>query len=352
MAAAQRMIADSARIGSRLRETLAEAKKRADPVSTAAAWVDEDVSRLLETLMANLVLGLREAGAPAGVIEAAEQTAVGEARYRESAGLDGVGRVGMDELELEHLEFRRHVLKRFTSSVLWLSPEIRPAATWVLHMLYAVAASVAMGFAILATLWQGQQMTAQLGWVVAAVAAYAVKDRMKAMLQSTFSQVVARHFPDRRWQIRDRQRGVEIGEMDEQSGFMRFAELPADVLAVRRATRKHALEEEARPETVIFHKKEVELSRARVEESDPRFDALTEILRLDLRRWLHHTDDPKRDFTFADPTTGAIGHATAPRVYNIAIVFRLSREDDTPGPWHRVRVVVTRKGIRRIDHLA
>ena len=77
--------------------------------------------------------------------------------------------------------------------------------------------------------------------------------------------------------------------------------------------------------------------------------ALTEIFRLNLRRWLDHTDDPKRRILFADPDDRRIYAANAPRAYNIAVVYRLRRSGDEAAPWHRIRVVVTRKGIARID---
>ena len=83
----------------------------------------------------------------------------------------------------------------------------------------------------------------------------------------------------------------------------------------------------------------------------PRLSALTEIFRLNLGPWLAHTDDPKRDIVFADPVAGRVGSAQAPRVYNIAVVYRLRRVGDDDAPWHRLRVVVTRKGIRRIENI-
>ena len=62
--------------------------------------------------------------------------------------------------------------------------------------------------------------------------------------------------------------------------------------------------------------------------ADERFTALTEIFRLDLRRWLAHTDDPKRKIVFADPESGSVECAIAPRVYNLGIVYRLRRAGD------------------------
>ncbi len=364
LAAADRMIADVAKITTSMRAAIEPARSMPDPVHTAVAWIDEDVSRLLETLLANLSFGLRDGRATEALVAKAEAAAVAEARYREAHGLDGIGHVGMPSREAEHLEFRRHVLKRFTSSVLWLEPEVKAASTWVLHFFYAIAASVAMSFAVAAALWGPAGMSAGPGgflggmdffkWAVVVILAYAAKDRIKALLQTIFTNVVARHFPDRSWRIRDATKKHELAGMEEQSGFIPFEELPPEVLEVRRATRLSALEEEARPETVLYHKKTVSVDRALVRQVEPRYDAITEVYRFDLRRWLAHTDDPKRQFAFADPEKGVIARASAPRVYNLGIVYRLKRSDDPSdkGRWHRVRVVVTRKGIRRIEAIS
>ena len=348
--AAERFVDDARKVAHGFREIVACCEGCPDPLATAVAWIDEDLSRLLEALIGGLALQLRENGASESVVAQAESLAVEEARYRDREGLEGVGRIGMPRRRVEQIEFRRHVLKRFTSSVLWLSPEVRPAAEWVTHVLNALAAALSMSFAVVAALWNGNDATGvgMMRWALVAIVAYAMKDRIKALLQARFAAVVSRNFPDRSWKIHDRERKLELGEMEEQSGFVAFNSLPADVLAIRRETRLHSFEERARPETVLFHKKSVVLHRDRIAAADPRFEALTEILRLDVRRWLVHTDDPKRRFVFADPDAGVIGTATAPRVYNIAVIYRLRREGDD-APWHRVRVVVSRKGIRRLD---
>ncbi len=348
--AAERFLGDARVVTRQLRVVLATAEGAPEPLGTAVSWIDEDVSRLVESLAAALALHLRERGVTGSLVTAAETLAVDEARYRDQKGLEGVARVGMPRRRVEQIEFRRHVLKRFTSSVLWLAPEVRPAAEWATHIASAVAAALAMSFALMAALWNGNTATGDnvTRWALVAVVAYALKDRLKALLQARFAQVVSRRFPDRDWTIMDRERKVELGEMEERSGFVAAAETPEDVLAMRRSTRRHAFEEQARPETILFHKKLVTLHRDRIAASDDRFEALTEILRLDLRQWLVHTDDPKRRFAFADPDTGEVASASAPRVYNIAVVYRLQREGE-PAEWHRSRVVVSRKGIRRVD---
>jgi hypothetical protein len=76
---------------------------------------------------------------------------------------------------------------------------------------------------------------------------------------------------------------------------------------------------------------------------------LTEIFRLNVGHWLAHTDDPNRRVVFADPDDASLYSATARRVYNINVIYRLRREDEKEAAWHRIRVVVSRKGIERID---
>ena len=61
-------------------------------------------------------------------------------------------------------------------------------------------------------------------------------------------------------------------------------------------------------------------------------------------------DDPSHEIFFADPRDGALHAAKARRVYNVNVVYRL-RRGDGGAPWRRLRVVVSRKGIERIDKI-
>jgi len=334
----------------RIREVLRVADGRPEPVPAAADWVGEDISRMIESLAGELAVALATTGEPDPVQKLAERIAVEEARHRKQEGLRGVAWAGIDKRNVEHLEFRRHVLKRFTASVLWLDPKLTDPSRWVVHLLYALAAGVAMAFAVAAALWNGLEADPGRMWIWAAIAvlAYMAKDRMKAILQQASAGLVSKRFPDRRWIVATDD-GKVLGHADERVGHVPFDEVPADVLALRRATRIHPLEEQARPETVLWHRKDVSIDARAVADEDDRVDAIREILRLDLRHWLAHTDDPKRRVVFADPDSGDVCTAMAPRVYNIGIVYRLRRKDDQTAAWHRVRVVVTRKGLRRID---
>jgi hypothetical protein len=83
---------------------------------------------------------------------------------------------------------------------------------------------------------------------------------------------------------------------------------------------------------------------------DPRFDAITEILRVDVARWLTHTDDPSRSVVLADPDSGELVKSSLPRAYDVTILHRLA-PTGVNTTWSAARVVLSRKGIRRVDQL-
>ncbi|APR74788.1 Hypothetical protein A7982_00134 [Minicystis rosea] len=323
-----------------------------DDLTTAARWTDEDISLVLETFCASLGVSLearsRDTAALGEVAEKLASYAVKEARHRRDRGYDSVGSSSADERCTEHFEFRRHMLKRFTASVLWLSLEVRQATTWIVHALYAVAAAAAMAFALAASVGTSPTSASFLRYALPIVVAYAVKDRMKAMLQTAFAGLIEKRFPDRKWSILDRERHRRIGDVHERAGFLPFRKLPPEVLQKRRLTRAHALEEQARPERVLWHQKALTFHAGSVSDVEGDFSMLTEIFRLNLRRWLTHTDDPNRKMVFADPEDALVYQVTTRRVYNINVVYRL-RAEGTEAPWHRIRVVVSRKGIERIE---
>ena len=335
-----------------LREAVRGAGELSADVRVAARWVDEDVSLVVESIAAGSALAIRrhpDGDAMRDAVERLAELAGAESRHREAEGCDSVAHGDATARDVEHLEFRRHVMKRFTTSVLWLSLEVSDAAGWVVHALYALAAAVAMAFALVASVSTSPTSESMYRYGVLVVVAYAVKDRMKAFLQRVFDGMIARRFADRKWKIIDRERARTVGLVRERAAFLPMAGLPSDVLTARRLTRTHPLEEAARPERVLWHKKSLEVGPlAAGDESD--LPTLTEIFRLNVRRWLEHADDPSHEIFFADSRDGALHAAKARRVYNVNVVYRLQRGEEG-GPWRRLRVVVSRKGIERVDEI-
>jgi hypothetical protein len=347
---ANRVRKDVQRIQQGLRPRLEELAAGDGLVAESARKVDEDLSRSFEILFCRLSLAFEDRG------ESEEATQLGtdaaeEAAHRRAQGLPSVGNRKMDKRSAEHLTFRRHALKRFTSAPLWLRSDTREAGRWARHLLYAIAASVAMAFAVVAALVHGPQVNALtdrlLAWAVAVVIAYAAKDRIKAGLQGVFSDLLSRFFPDRIWHVGLPDRKEDLAEIHERAGILAWSRLPEEVRKARWPERPPA-ETDSRRETVVWHQKHIKIDADAASRLDARFRSIKEIFRINLRSWLDNTDDAKRTIVFADPDDGRVYERSAPRTYNVFVLYRL-RSSGGHAPWRRARVVVTRKGIVRVD---
>ena len=324
-----------------------------DAMKAYGEWMDEDISLLIEDVSGNFAHHFKARGQEEPwrrLRDAFTALALTEARHRRDLGYDSIGHGAMTDRELEHLVFRRQFLKRFNGSIDWLVADVRAGASMSLQFVYAVAAGLAMVIALLAAVGVPPVGDQAMRYIFLGAFVYAIKDRVKANLQNTLARWYARRAPDRFWHIRN-EKGKVLATVDERAAILTFSQTDPAVLDVRRKTRAHRLEESARPETVIHHRK---LIRVEPLDEDPtalRASALREIVRLHIGEWLQNTDDPRQRIVMADPLLGELVTAKAPRVYNVNILYRLQSETDSPR-WNRVRVVVARSGIVRVDAIA
>ena len=336
-----------------IREVL-EPLEQADPeVAKTAAWVDEYLSRVLEMALIDLANVVEAGDGPEGVVRAATAAAVDEARYRRSRNAGPVSSADGSIHDLEQIERRQHALKRFTSSVLWLDLQIRDGYSVALHLFHALAAGIAMAFAVvLAVLFGQPNVPGRLGvWVAVVIVAYMGKDRLKAILQTVFDSVIATHLPDRRWTVSEPGTSSVLADVAERAGFVDRDAVPDEVDAIRRVGFRGRLQELGGPESILRHVKTAHLRADAMHTTAPDFVSLTDVMRVDISRWLAHTDDAKRTVTLADPEAGELFESKLPRAYDITVVYRLAAEDAQEAEWQVARIVVSRNGIRRVASL-
>ncbi len=344
-------VAESAMIS--IRQSLIPAADLADPsVGETASWVDEHLSNVLEVAMVKLVRDLTRRKSTAPAAERVKRAAVKEARHRAQAGEGPSVSADSTTFELEQVERHRHALKRLTSSVLWLDSRAGDARRHAEHALHSIAAGIAMTFAVTAALLYGTPTEAADVWVWGGlvVLAYMGKDRIKSTLQVRSSDFIDRRYPNRRWTVRRGADGAQIAVADEKYRFVEPHELPPEVADFRHDLQSDSLGEILELDSILYHRKSMTVDADLVRSIDPRFDSLTEILRLDISRWLAHTDDPSRSVTLADPVSGELVKSTLPRAYDVTILHRLT-PTGVDSTWSAARVVLSRKGIRRVDLL-
>ncbi len=336
-----------------IRRDVIPAANLAEPsVAETAAWVDEHLSNVLEVAMVKVVRDLSRRKSTAPALERAKQVAVSEARYRAQMGAGP--RVSSDSstFDLEQVERHRHALKRLTSSVLWLDSKAGDARRSAEHALHSIAAGIAMTFAVTAALLYGTPTDAADVWVWGGlvVLAYMGKDRIKATLQDRFNDFIDRRYPNRKWVVRRGADGEQVAAAEEKYRFVEPDELPPEVAEFRRDLQSGSLGEILELDSILYHRKAMTVDAGLVRSIDPRFESLTEILRVDVARWLTHTDDPTRTVTLADPESGELVKSSLPRAYDVTILHRVAPVGVNT-TWSAARVVLSRKGIRRVDHL-
>lgn len=337
----------------RIRLHLLPVCNQAEPqVAETGAWVDEHLSHVAEVAMVKLVRDLSRRKSTAPAADFVKDAAVAEARHRARTGAGPVASSGSSKFNLEQIERRRHALKRLTSSVLWLDSKAGDARRNAEHALHSIAAGIAMTFAVTAALLYGAPNDATDVWVWGSlvVLAYMGKDRIKATLQYRFDGLIDRRYPNRKWVVHRGTGGQQVATAEEKYRFVDPHELPPAVADFRRNLQSDSLGEILELDSILHHRKEMIIDVGVMRSIDNRFESVTEILRVDVARWLTQTDDPSRSVTLADPETGKLVKSSLPRAYDVTILYRLAPVG-VNATWSAARVVLSRKGIRRVDQL-
>jgi hypothetical protein len=258
--------------------------------------------------------------------------------------------VSRDARRNEYFLYRVGLLRKFCASVLSLSEEQLPAVGRARQALYAVAAAIAMAFAVVAAWLVGRfYPTNSLPFALAAIAAYAFKDRIKAFLQSLSGRLLPSWTSDRSIKLTDPQYGMEVGRTRENLFWLNRARLPEDVLKARQY--RDSLEQAvAEPTEVILHyAKKVRIRTQRIYQSHQRAIAIDEILRMQVSRWLERMDDPKKRLLKLRRDGDGVAGILAARVYPVNLVIRLTSFRDGSVTLLKALLVLSRNGIERIE---
>jgi hypothetical protein len=337
----------------RLRELRGAFEDPSAPPEMRAVYeaVDEHISNETEKLLLQLMKFLQKRAADLDLHAPWQRLTTvitSEADCRRVRGYPTL--VSRDARRNEYFLYRTGLLRKFCAGVLFLSEEQLPAVGRARQALYAVAAAVAMAFAILAAWLVGRfYPTNSLIFALAAIVAYAFKDRIKAFLQGLGGRVLPRWTSDRSIRLADPQYGMEVGRTRENLYWLDRARLPEDILKVRqfRDPLDQAVNEPT--EVVLHYAKKVRLRTQRIYTSHQRSIAIDEILRMQVSRWLERMDDPVKRLLKLRRGGDRVSSISALRVYNVNLVIRLTSFRDGSVTLLKGLLVLNRNGIERIE---
>ncbi|MCB9545221.1 MAG: hypothetical protein H6706_04925 [Myxococcales bacterium] len=349
--AAEALVSTLATFLDRFRALLATVKGRA--AEETARLVDEFVGLAAERQLTRLVSAIDQspaAGALATARAASVARILAERARRAALGFgESETSVGTPE---ERLVYRLGVLKKFVMSVLFLDLARDPGRR-AADVAAAGAAALAMFFAVLAAAWaQSSYGVNTTPFVLIIVASYVVKDRIKDWARQFFAARMARWLPDHIVRIREPLSGETLGRCRETVRFMKLADVPPAVRALRYRRTPDALLA-GKPETVLHYRKLVHIdSQAHRRTHGPLRD-LNDIIRVNIGAFLARADDATRRTLVYDADLDRAAPLDLPKVYHLNVILQMGSPDHTEAlSTDRVRVVMDREGIIRLEEPA
>ena len=344
-------------LGGRINALKPEALDPAVPLRLRETFkfLDEYLSLIMEEYLTSLLTALRgnrTALAAFGQVEK-ELTAlvVSQSLYRAAMNYPSVLREGENN---EVIIYRRGVLKKFISSVLYLKPELDEWQT-LTQLLFGLAAGLAMLFAVAATIYAQNRYTMNsVPFVLVIVTSYIFKDRIKDWLKLLFSRNLTRWFSDRAIKILDPYDSKKIGVLKEAFTFISEAAVPPDIARIRKKDNITSVDEDGKPERVFKYKKEISLYPEKILRAHDRRKDLNDIMRFNIKDFVTQADDSRVEYPYADPATGEIRTAVCSRVYHMNMIVKYSYRDAQGTAklhYDRIRIVLNKEGLVRLEEV-
>lgn len=251
--------------------------------------------------------------------------------------------------------FRASVLKKYVSSILHLSTDAQREGKGMEQFLMAIAAGVSMVFAtVVAFYFQIMYGTFTFPVFVALVVGYMFKDRIKEAGRALLANKLHTFLYDRRINIRTLDGKYKLAVLREKVTFMSEDDLPQPVLTARHKDPFADLDNEGMGETIICHTKDIILDGDlfhKAFKGIPRVSGLNDIIRYNVQPYLRKMADPIEEQLFLDD--GQLKRVHTHKVYHVNVVSRY--KSISPGVeilYKRMRLVLTRQGIKRIEYIA
>lgn len=274
-----------------------------------------------------------------------------ETKHRRSQGYHSVLKEGDDN---EEYAFRASVLKKYASSVLYLSTAVRREGVGLEHFLFAVAAGLSMVFAtVVAFYFQQQYGQLTFPFFIALVVGYMFKDRIKEVGRQWFAGFLQNILYDRRTVIRTQDGQHKLGILREKVSFVAEKDVPKPILKARNRDQFADLDNDGQGEYIICYAKDIVLFASAFEEAFadvPEITGINDILRYDIRAYLRKMGEPVEARHYLE--AGQLKALACHKVYHLNFISRYRSIKPEKSKLDRhLRLVLNREGIKRVEHV-
>ncbi len=249
----------------------------------------------------------------------------------------------------EDLVFRRGVLKKYISSVLFLDTNWKPEGKIIEQILIGIAAGLSMFFATLIAFFAQQKYgNLTLPFFSLLVVSYIFKDRIKELTRSYLVGKIRKHSFDHNVDIFSDKK-EKIGKYRDGVSFVKESNLPLDIKAIRKKELITYVENKWMGEKVLLYRKRVLLFSKKLKDvyKSYKIDGINDIERLNISRLLNKMDNPyKKIYIIKNNKKEKI---IADRVYHINMITKITKNEKIF--YNRYRIILTSKGIKRVEKI-
>lgn len=275
-----------------------------------------------------------------------------ESGYRQQEGFIEISADVPERLEL--YTYRTGALKKYMAKILFLDVQ----TVREIRRYQSLVAALGAGLAAFWSTLGDRNVNFRLHGVsttvliVVIVLTYILKDRIKDFFKEYLASQVQRLLPDQKLTISDPMTQLPIGTCRQVVKYEEKRKIPLDIKRLRDLT--HVVDlDEAREEEILSYQHSMTLEARTIHSTHHRLMHVKQILRYSVGNLLKRLSDPYTEVSCFNPETDRFEVVLAPKVYHVNVVFRVSQIADKgplPDPvYHRVRIVLNKDGIERVE---
>ena len=322
-------------------------------IVTAFEWADEAISLIVENTSLEMYLSLESLFSK--IQEAAYELlrlSRWELSYRREQKYASVVSKN-NKYSSEAVAYRSGVLKKWTQSVLYLTPVQSKAPQRVSNVLAGTAAAIAMTFATLAAIFaEAFFIRNSMQWSLLVIFAYVFKDRIKEGLRLFFSRVVPRLIADQISSFLSPRTGKKLSKAKILIDITKAIRVPQKIQDIRRQG-SNPFQDMLPIEDVVHYTRYVRIFKTeRSKIMGPWINAVTVITRIRIDDWLKEMDDPSDIMYHVGSTEGDFEQQNAERVYHMHLVLEESSKKDNISTFWHYCVILNKKGIVRLEQIS
>ncbi|MBN2693688.1 hypothetical protein JXR93_03410 [bacterium] len=268
-----------------------------------------------------------------------------ETDYRRLHKYPSIKKDGSDN---EEFLYRRSVLKKYISSILFLNVRTQNDNKVMEQLLYSIAAGAAMIFATsVAFLTQQTYGNFTYPFFVALVVSYMFKDRIKELMRGYFNQKIQSKFYDHKTDIFINSRDKNIGFAKERVSFVSQKYLSDSIKKIRNIDQITSLDNLVTGENILLYRKNIKINSLKLKKYYKNFtvEGINDIIRLGIADFLKKMDNSETLLHFYKESQHK--KIKGDRVYHINLVIQYKM--DKVIEYRRFRIVANREGIKRIE---